>query len=82
MSQRKELPVDPAHPLQSFEQEQATLWDTPLKDHAIQNTLQFVLGKRPMSEWDAFVAELKAKNMQQLVDLHNKAHDRFKKENG
>ncbi|RRR72427.1 sugar ABC transporter substrate-binding protein, partial [Streptomyces sp. RP5T] len=58
------------------------LWDTPLKDHAIQNTLQFVLGKRPMSEWSAYVSELKAKNMQQLVDLHNKAYDRFRKENG
>ena len=82
MSQRKELPVDPAHPLQSFEQEQATLWETPLKDAVIQNTLRFVLGKRPMSEWDAFLAELKSKNMQQLVDLHNKAYERFKKENG
>ncbi|MFD8224051.1 extracellular solute-binding protein [Streptomyces massasporeus] len=82
MSQREELPVDPAHPLQSFEQEQATLWDTPLKDTAIQNTLQFVLGKRPMSDWNAHVAELKAKNMQQLVDLHNKAYERFRKENG
>jgi putative aldouronate transport system substrate-binding protein len=35
-----------------------------------------------MSEWDAFLAELKAKNMQQLVDLHNKAYERFRKENG
>jgi putative aldouronate transport system substrate-binding protein len=82
MTQREQLPIDPAHPLQSFEQEQATLWDTPLKDTVIQNTLQFVLGKRPLSEWNAYLAELKSKNMQQLVDLHNKAYERFKKENG
>ncbi|MDT9695135.1 extracellular solute-binding protein [Streptomyces sp. P17] len=82
MSQREQLPIDPAHPLQSMEQEQATLWDTPLKDHVIQNTLKFVLGNRPLSEWGAFVAELKAKNMEQLVDLHNKAYERFRKENG
>ncbi|MEU4466562.1 MULTISPECIES: extracellular solute-binding protein [unclassified Streptomyces] len=82
MAQRRQLPIDPAHPLQSFEQEQATLWDTPLKDHVIQNTLQFVLGKRPLSQWDAYLAELKSKNMQQLVDLHNKAYERFEKENG
>ncbi|MFI9167979.1 ABC transporter substrate-binding protein [Streptomyces lincolnensis] len=82
MTQRRQLPIDPAHPLQSMEQEQATLWDTPLKDHAIQNTLKFVLGKRPMSEWDAYVAELKAKNMDRLVDVHNKAYDRYRKENG
>ncbi|MFI9154108.1 extracellular solute-binding protein [Streptomyces sp. NPDC053367] len=81
MARREQLPVEPAHPLQSAEQEQATLWDTPLKDHAIQNTLKFVLGQRPMSEWDAYLAELKARNLQQLVDLHNRAHDRFQKEN-
>ncbi|MFB6550424.1 extracellular solute-binding protein [Streptomyces sp. NPDC056405] len=82
MSQREELPVDPAHPLQSVEQEQATLWETPLKDHVRQNTLQFILGKRPLSEWDAYVTELKAKNMDRLTDLHNKAYDRFRKEHG
>ncbi|MFI7504476.1 extracellular solute-binding protein [Streptomyces sp. NPDC049687] len=82
MAQRRELPVDPAHPLQSVEQEQATLWDTPLRDHVIQNTLKFCLGKRPLSEWDAYVAELRAKNMDRLVDLHNKARQRFQKENG
>ncbi|MFE6287772.1 extracellular solute-binding protein [Streptomyces sp. NPDC057877] len=82
MSQREQLPVDPAHPLQSHEQEQATLWDTPLKDHVTQNTLQFVLGKRPLSEWDAYVSELKAKNMDQFIDLHNTAYERFRKEHG
>jgi putative aldouronate transport system substrate-binding protein len=82
MAQRKQLPVDPAHPLQSVEQEQATLWDTPLRDHVFQNTLQFALGKRPLSEWDDYVAELKAKNMDQFIDLHNRAYERFKKEHG
>ncbi|MDH6218726.1 extracellular solute-binding protein [Streptomyces pseudovenezuelae] len=82
MAQRKELPIDPAHPLESVEQEQASLWDTPLKDHTVQNTLKFVLGKRPLSEWDSYVAELKAKNMDRFVDLHNKAYERFRKENG
>ncbi|MEU2283671.1 extracellular solute-binding protein [Streptomyces sp. NPDC013178] len=82
MAQREQLPVDPAHPLQSVEQEQATLWETPLRDHVFQNTLQFVLGKRPLGEWDDYVAELKAKNMDRFIDLHNKAYQRFKKEHG
>ncbi|MFF4833051.1 extracellular solute-binding protein [Streptomyces sp. NPDC001315] len=81
MAQREQLPIGPAHPLQSVEQEQATLWETPLRDHVTQNTLKFVLGKRPMSEWDSYVSELKAKNMQQFVDMHNKASERFKKDN-
>ncbi|MGW2613276.1 ABC transporter substrate-binding protein [Streptomyces sp. NPDC001500] len=82
MARREQLPIDPAHPLQSVEQEQASLWDTPLRDHVTQNMLKFVLGKRPLSEWGDYVTELKAKNMDRLVDLHNKARERFKKENG
>ena len=82
MSQRRQLPIDPPHPLRSAEQEQASLWSTPLQDHVTQNTLQFILGKRPMSEWGSYVGELKAKNMQQLVDLHDKAFERYRKENG
>lgn len=82
MSRRTELPLGPAHPLDSAEQEQASLWDTPLRDHVVQNSLQFILGKRPLAAWDTYLAELKAKNMGRLVDLHNKAYERFKKENG
>ncbi|GGR70353.1 sugar ABC transporter substrate-binding protein [Streptomyces humidus] len=82
MAQREQLPIDPAHPLQSVEQEQASLWDTPLRDHVTQNTLKFVLGKRPLSDWGDYVTELKAKNMDRLVGLHNTARERFKKENG
>ena len=55
--------MPPPHPLTDEEREQATLWETPLKDHVTQNTLKFILGQRPLSEWDAYVAELKGKNM-------------------
>lgn len=82
MSQREELPVGPAHPLRSEEQEQASLWETPLRDHVTQNTLKFALGKRPLGEWDDYVTELRAKNMDRLVGLHNAARERFTKENG
>jgi putative aldouronate transport system substrate-binding protein len=82
MVRREQLPVGPAHPLRSVEQEQASLWETPLRDHVTRNTLRFVLGKRPLSEWGAYVLELKARNMQRFVDLHNQARERFEKENG
>ncbi|MEW1718261.1 extracellular solute-binding protein [Streptomyces sp. NPDC093109] len=76
------LPVEPAHPLRAEEQEQAVLWETPLKDHVAQNTMKFALGKRPLSEWDTYLGELKSKNMERYVDLHNKAHERFRREKG
>ncbi|GAA3159779.1 extracellular solute-binding protein [Streptomyces virens] len=81
MITREQLPVDPPHPLRAEEQEQATLWDTPLKDHVTRNTLQFALGKRPLSEWDDYVQELRAKNMDRFIDLHNQAHERFREDN-
>ncbi|MEV5608575.1 extracellular solute-binding protein [Streptomyces sp. NPDC052225] len=82
MATRKQLPIAPPHPLESAEQEQVTLWETPLKDHMNQNMLKFVLGKRPMSQWDAYVAEAKAKNSDRLADLHTKAYERYRKDNG
>lgn len=74
--------VAPPHPLTDEEREQASLWETPLKDFVTQNTLKFALGQRPLSEWDAYVAELKAKNSEQYIDMVNKAYERFQKNNG
>lgn len=74
-------PFPPA-PLDELELEQASLLATPLRDTVDTNTLKFVLGERPLSEWDAFVAELEAQNLQEYVDLINGAYERFAEENG
>jgi len=71
-------PVPPPHPFSPEEREQVTLWETAIKDHVNQQTLKFVLGQRPLTEWNAYVAELKGKNGDQYVDLANKAYERFK----
>ncbi|MFC6086018.1 ABC transporter substrate-binding protein [Sphaerisporangium aureirubrum] len=82
MNARPALPVEPPHPLTDEEREQVTLWESPLKDHVTQNTLGFILGKRDLGEWDAYVAELDGKNMTAYVTLVNNAYDRYKKEHG
>ncbi|MGC9665326.1 extracellular solute-binding protein [Planosporangium sp. 12N6] len=82
MNSRKNIPVAPPFPFTDSEREQATLWETPLKDYVTQMTLKFVLGQRPLSEWDAYVTELKGKNMTQYMDLVAKAYDRYKKNHG
>ena len=61
MNARQALPVAPPHPLTDEEREQATLWETPLKDHVTQNTLKFILGKRDFGEWDAYVRSWRAR---------------------
>ncbi|MFI1095396.1 extracellular solute-binding protein [Streptomyces sp. NPDC020917] len=78
MTARKTLAVPPPHPLNSDEQEQFALWEAPLKDYVQQQTLKFILGDRPLSQWDAFKSELKGKNGDQYLKLVNTAYDRYK----
>jgi putative aldouronate transport system substrate-binding protein len=82
MNARKVRPLDPPHPLSAEQREQASLWETGLHDHVNQQTVRFILGQRPLSEWDAYVTELKGKNMQQYIDMINKAYQDHKKSLG
>ncbi|ASW54420.1 extracellular solute-binding protein [Plantactinospora sp. KBS50] len=82
MNQRQTLPLPPPKPLNADEREQATLWESGLRDHVDQQTLKFILGERPLSDWDAYLSELKGKSMDQYVDTVNKAYERFQKEHG
>ncbi|MEV4492482.1 extracellular solute-binding protein [Micromonospora coxensis] len=82
MNGRTPIAVAPPYPLTDEEREQASLWETPLKDHVTQNSLKFILGQRPFTEWDAYVGELRAKNADRYMELVDKAHERFEKENG
>ncbi|MDN4525024.1 extracellular solute-binding protein [Fictibacillus fluitans] len=75
------LKANPPYPLSEGDREQATLLSTPLKDMTSQNTLRFINGSRPLSEWDKYVSELKAKGMDKYSDLINKAYKDFKKKN-
>jgi len=74
-------PFPPA-PLNEGELEQASLMATPLKDSVDTNTLKFILGDRPLSEWDAFVSELEGQNLQGYLDLINGASERWAENNG
>lgn len=82
MKQKQPVALPPPHPFTADEREQATLWETPLKDAATQGTLQFILGDRDIAEWDAYVAELESKGLTQYMELVNSAYERFKQKNG
>ncbi|MEG3636993.1 ABC transporter substrate-binding protein [Micromonospora palythoicola] len=81
MNARAPKSPPPPYPLNDEEREQVSLWETPLKDHVYQATLQFVLGQRDFAEWDAYVAELKSKNMDAYLELVNEAHKRYQEKN-
>ncbi|MGD7046141.1 extracellular solute-binding protein [Jeotgalibacillus proteolyticus] len=65
---------DPPIKYNAMELEQSTLMSTPLIDHVKQNTLQFILGSRDLSEWDDYVAELESKGLQKFVDQANEVY--------
>jgi putative aldouronate transport system substrate-binding protein len=82
MNQRRTLPVPPPYPFTADEREQASLWETNLGDYVGQQTLKFILGKRPFSDWSTYLSELKGQNMTNYIDLVNKAYQRFKNKHG
>ncbi len=82
VSTKEQAPLPPPHPFDDAEQEQATLYETPLKDTQNSATLQFVLGQRDMSTWDSYVSDLQGKGMDTYVDMVNTAYERFKQQNG
>ncbi|MBO0709247.1 MAG: sugar ABC transporter substrate-binding protein, partial [Candidatus Dormibacteraeota bacterium] len=82
MNQRKTLALPPPAPLSVAEQQQAQLWTTNLQDYVTQQSLGFVLGHRPFSQWNDFVSELKQRNMDDYMNLVTTAYQRFKKNHG
>jgi putative aldouronate transport system substrate-binding protein len=76
------IPANPPYPLADADREQATLLNTPLTDFVNQNTLKFVLGQRPMSEWDAFVQDLNGKGADKYLKIVNDAHAAYESKHG
>ncbi|MDR7276291.1 ABC transporter substrate-binding protein [Catenuloplanes atrovinosus] len=81
IAHKQPIPVPPPAPLSEEEREQVTLWETPLDDYVTQQTLRFILGQRDLAEWDAYVAELAAKNGTAYVDMMNEARTRYADKN-
>jgi putative aldouronate transport system substrate-binding protein len=72
----------PMAPLDELELEQAAILATPLKDTVDQATLQFILGRRDLLEWDAYVAEVEAQGLTRYMEIVQGAYERFLEQNG
>lgn len=72
----------PPHPYTQAERQQASLLQTPLIDFVNTETLKFITGERPLSQWNQYVQQLKAKGMDQYVKIANQAYQNYKKKNG
>jgi putative aldouronate transport system substrate-binding protein len=78
MSSWATSPVSPPAPLSSLQQQASTLTGTTLMDYVQQQTLQFILSKRPLSQWDSYLGELETEGATQFVSNYNKAYNTYK----
>lgn len=67
----------PPYPLSQADQEQMALLSTPLGDTVETYTLRFITGQYDLDRWDEFMADLENQNVEQYLDIVNKAHQEF-----
>ena len=64
--------------LSSAETETIADYSTSLTTFVKENIQKFVLGQRPMSEWDNFQEELSALPIAELLAIYEEAYNRIK----
>lgn len=74
--------VIPADPVLNYTEEQSKIIRTQgvaVSDHFKANIDKFIMGTRPMSEWETFVEELKGCGVEELGRAYNNAYADFMK---
>lgn len=74
MNAEKEIAdAGPGIPMDAMQREEISISQTNLQDMVMTATAQFLKGDRPLSEWDAYVEELRGAGMDELVATMNEA---------
>jgi putative aldouronate transport system substrate-binding protein len=75
-------PLPPPAPLSTTQEQTATLTGSTLLDTVQSQTLAFILGKRPLSQWNQYVSELDSQGASQFVSNYNQAYNTYKQQHG
>ena len=67
--------------LNSEENKQATLKMNSIQTFVDESFVQFVMGTKPLSEFDAYIAQLKKMGIEDVIKIYQGAQDRFIKNN-
>lgn len=70
---------DPVLVFSKAENDELAKYTTPLNTYIEENISKFILGTRPMSEFDKFITELSQFEIDKIVELHNKKYEETKK---
>ena len=71
MANKKELPVPPNTPMDQDTLDKLNGYYTTLRTMENENLVKFVLGQRPMSDWDKYVSELKNAGSEEYIKIFN-----------
>ena len=72
-------PLEPTVALDEDQREMANLWGTPLTDTINTWTNRFAMGQADIeADWDQYVSEVEAQNLQSIVDLYNETYQASK----
>ena len=76
MAQYRALrPLDPTVTLDEDQLEMANLWGTPLTDTINAWTCKFAMNQADIdADWDTYVSEVEAQNLQNVIDLYNEVY--------
>ena len=78
MDARTPLPVNPPAPLTTLQSQTATTTGTSLMDYVQSQTIGFITGKRPLSQWSAFQSELQGKGSANFLNIFTTAYNTYK----
>jgi putative aldouronate transport system substrate-binding protein len=79
---REILPLPPPAPVSEDEAVELGLIRAPLLQHVMTQSLQFILGNRPLSEWDTFVEECEGLQAGDYLEIVQGAQARFAETRG
>lgn len=68
----------PFVPFTPAAEEQKNILETNINSVTAENVSKFILGERPLSEWDAYIKELEALGVNDLIKLYNDSYNEFK----
>jgi putative aldouronate transport system substrate-binding protein len=77
MDTRTPLPVNPPAPLTTLQSQTATTTGTSLMDYVQSQTIGFITGKRPLSQWSAFQGELQGKGSANFLNIFTTAYNTY-----
>jgi putative aldouronate transport system substrate-binding protein len=77
MDTRTPLPVNPPAPLTTLQSQTAATTGTSLMDYVQSQTIGFITGKRPLSQWSAFQSELQGKGSANFLNIFTTAYNTY-----